>query len=447
MASYSQQITQWLDQVLLSSACYQRMDHAKIRGDILELLRQATSLVPKTGQLPDSPYQLLYLDGTVPIYFQGRQYNTPVKIYLQAGYPHQPPKCFVSPSADSGMVIKTGHKHVATADGQIYLPYLHEWNPRTSNLGSLVATMSSIFSQDPPLRQQTTPVPPPSYNTYPPSQPTPQPLIPPPVPAKPSTTGYPATSPSGYPSTATGYPGSGSGYPYPPASGSPYDSARTSQPASALTPYPAATPPPATQYSPQPGPPPSSTFSSYPTYNADHQLRQQQEADNARKRQLVQQLTAKLQQDCDTFRQKASAEMDSAAATQSQLQQSEQQIQQGIALCNTEKSELMRNNMILTQKVAELQEWLAANETSSAPDADAATETRDVQLQQAWTTTAEDAALDDAFHVLDRSLQRQVIDLPTFLRKCRFLAEEQFNKRVLAEKYVQEVLKSTTTAR
>jgi hypothetical protein len=48
------------------------------------------------------------------------------------------------------MTIKVNHRHVDLS-GVVYLPYLHEWNSRSSNLIGLVEIMSNIFSFDPPL--------------------------------------------------------------------------------------------------------------------------------------------------------------------------------------------------------------------------------------------------------------------------------------------------------
>lgn len=56
------------------------------------------------------------------------------------------------------MYLKEHHAHVGS-DGHVYLPYLHEWNPRTHNLVELVVAMSSVFSADPPVFTRSTPNP------------------------------------------------------------------------------------------------------------------------------------------------------------------------------------------------------------------------------------------------------------------------------------------------
>ena len=61
------------------------------------------------------------------------------------------------------MVITKPHLHVSSL-GVCFLSYLSNWSPNTSNLILLVAELSKIFSDDPPVRAkpitQTSPTPP-----------------------------------------------------------------------------------------------------------------------------------------------------------------------------------------------------------------------------------------------------------------------------------------------
>jgi ESCRT-I complex subunit TSG101 len=90
---------------------------------------------------------LISLQGTVPIYYQGSQYNIPIDIYLYEAYPRICPKIFVRPT--SNMMVKPNHRSV-DANGVVYLPYLNQWN-FGANLVDLVNQVSSVFSSDPPL--------------------------------------------------------------------------------------------------------------------------------------------------------------------------------------------------------------------------------------------------------------------------------------------------------
>uniref|UniRef100_A0A5F8GY06 UEV domain-containing protein n=1 Tax=Monodelphis domestica TaxID=13616 RepID=A0A5F8GY06_MONDO len=67
--------------------------------------------------------ELMSLTGTIPVPYRGNIYNIPICLWLLDTYSYNPPICFVK--STSSMTIKTG-KHV-DSNGNIYLPYLHEW--------------------------------------------------------------------------------------------------------------------------------------------------------------------------------------------------------------------------------------------------------------------------------------------------------------------------------
>jgi ESCRT-I complex subunit TSG101 len=90
---------------------------------------------------------LLNLEGTIPIFYRGNQYNIPVEFWVVETYPMAPPVCFVRPTAD--MMVKPGHPHV-TSDGYVKIPYTSDWRPDFTLL-ELVAHMCSIFGNMPPV--------------------------------------------------------------------------------------------------------------------------------------------------------------------------------------------------------------------------------------------------------------------------------------------------------
>lgn len=142
------QSPQALDALLVRASVYQ--DSARVRNDVLTVFQQDNSLKGQIGQLVANDGRtstLLQLLGTIPIYFRGAKYNIPVSIYLPVTYPHSSPTCYVTPTPD--MRVKANHLHV-DLHGMVYLPYLNQWNPRSS-LSELVTFMSSVFSQDPPV--------------------------------------------------------------------------------------------------------------------------------------------------------------------------------------------------------------------------------------------------------------------------------------------------------
>jgi len=90
---------------------------------------------------------LLYLTGTVPIFYEGASYNIPVDIFIPEAYPAQAPQTYVRPKGN--LELSKGHENV-DMEGLVYMPYLHEWS-HGSNLQELITLLSSIFSAKPPL--------------------------------------------------------------------------------------------------------------------------------------------------------------------------------------------------------------------------------------------------------------------------------------------------------
>jgi hypothetical protein len=71
--------------------------------------------------------QIMSLSGTIPIMYNGAQYNIPITVWIPEPYPYKPPVSLVTPVGN--MIIKSKHQHVDSA-GIVYLPYISAWNPR-----------------------------------------------------------------------------------------------------------------------------------------------------------------------------------------------------------------------------------------------------------------------------------------------------------------------------
>jgi hypothetical protein len=112
--------------------------------------RKIGSLFPKIGNfvhVDGAENKLVFLGGTIPIFYGGATYNIPVDIYIPVNYPNETPFVYVRPTGN--MIIKQNHRHV-DMNGFVYLPYLHEWNS-THSLLPLIEVASSVFSIEPPL--------------------------------------------------------------------------------------------------------------------------------------------------------------------------------------------------------------------------------------------------------------------------------------------------------
>jgi ESCRT-I complex subunit TSG101 len=72
-------------------------------------------------------------------------------IWIVEMYPYHPPICYVTPGIN--MMIKPKHKFVDSS-GRCYSKYLNEWNAKTSNLYELINELSIIFGADPPVYEK-----------------------------------------------------------------------------------------------------------------------------------------------------------------------------------------------------------------------------------------------------------------------------------------------------
>ena len=121
--------------VLINTLLYQ--DRRRVKEDVFLLINTYPCLHFKRGNLvynDGNEAQVVLISGTLPIFYQGKQYNIPADIFVMEQYPIAGPKVYVRPAAN--MVVKPMHANV-DADGLVYMPYLHEWNARTSNLSEL----------------------------------------------------------------------------------------------------------------------------------------------------------------------------------------------------------------------------------------------------------------------------------------------------------------------
>lgn len=149
-------------------------DPNRVDRDASSLLKSSVGIHLTPGISPlvennGNSSHCLVLQGTIAIVFRGNTYQLLVDIYLPSGYPIRPPVSFVRLAKNQ--YLKENHPHVGS-DGMVYLPYTHEWDPRTHSLIEMVVAMSSVFSADPPVFTRAAPVspppapPPPAYSSY-----------------------------------------------------------------------------------------------------------------------------------------------------------------------------------------------------------------------------------------------------------------------------------------
>lgn len=131
---------------------YQSKD--RLRDDVTALLHTVHTLQAQLQAFEGSGRKvtLFYLFGVLPITYRNSIYHIPITIYFDPPYPRQPPRCFVTPTA--GMELKESHPHVDRG-GFIHVPYLSDWNERTSTLGDLAGVLTAAFTARPPVQSTT----------------------------------------------------------------------------------------------------------------------------------------------------------------------------------------------------------------------------------------------------------------------------------------------------
>ncbi|KAL5490480.1 STP22 [Sanghuangporus weigelae] len=129
---------------------YQNAD--RVHTDVLAALDRYPSLRPKTDvyTFDDGRTQLLLcVHGLLPITFRSASYNIPIAIWLVLSYPADPPLVYVVPTSD--MLVRPSAQ--VDHSGKCSIDYITNWHrkPEACSLTSLLESMQSHFSSEPPL--------------------------------------------------------------------------------------------------------------------------------------------------------------------------------------------------------------------------------------------------------------------------------------------------------
>lgn len=403
---------------------YQNVD--KTKRDVMTALHNYRGLSPKLDKFvfnDGSDRELLNLDGTIPVRYKGAVYNIPVCIWLLDNHPLSSPMVYVKPTPD--MLIKAS-RHV-DQNGKVYLPYLHEWNPNSSDLPGLIQIMIMTFSEMPPVYSKP----------------------------KNAQTGTGTPYPTPYPSGTPGYmpmPGGGSNLPYPtsnPVSSSgytPYPTQPGYPPSS--TPYPVYPPTSSAGYPSQPGPPaypppytPGVTYPPYPstTSNLTTQTTETSGVTTTAtgtiteehiRASLVSAVSDRVRAKLRDLYGGAQAEVSVLRQQQSDLSQGKVKVEGLISKLEQEQTELDKSIRIMREREAEIKSVMSRLSSSTEPmDVDEAVTTTAPLYKQLLNAYAEDQATQDAIYYLGEALRRDVIDLDTFLKHVRSLSRKQFQLR------------------
>mmetsp|Transcript_15345 Transcript_15345/g.42571 ORF Transcript_15345/g.42571 Transcript_15345/m.42571 type:complete len:397 (-) Transcript_15345:1106-2296(-) len=359
-------------------------DPARVNRDASSLLKSSVGIHLTPGIAPlvenngDSSHCLV-LQGTIAIVFRGNTYQLLVDIYLPPGYPIRPPVSFVRLAEN--MYLKEHHPHVGS-DGMVYLPYTHEWNPRTHSLIEMVVAMSSVFSADPPVFTRAPapqPPPPPSYSSY--------------------------TSSSNSNSSPMNR--------KPAAPNSSIDSERYIQDQIAAI--------------------MAKEAEEARTAETEQKLMQQQiaaqrEWEEKKLKQIRTEVNQKIQSYLMDFTEETKKTLSADWRDQEHLKHNKDQIQKEMQELTEKKKELKDHIEIIDEKTKEINEWLeeSKNAVDGEPEVDDVCQPVNKLDAQMLDLSAENAALTDAMYFLDRGMYMGQIDCTTHLKMIRKLAKRQF---------------------
>jgi len=390
------------------------------RKDVVNAIQQYKGLVPKFEPFvfnDGNKIDLLNLEGTIPVTYKGCVYNIPVCIWLMDTHPYNAPMCYVKPTSDMQIKASMFVDH----NGKIYLPYLHDWVPNSSDLLGLIQVMIMTFGERPPVYSKQRPdmV---SSTPYPT-----QPYMPMPgTTAGSGATPYPPYPPASTYQTPTSNPYSFPPYPpvYPsfPPTSYPYPQS-TNQ---AFSPY--------QSYPVQPvisSPPPISAANSSGgttgTISEEHIRASLLSAVEDKLRRRLREQFSQIQAELETLRR-----------TEQELSQGKDKLDDILARLEREQIELDKNISILKDKEQELEKEIERLSDQQPIDVDEAVTTTAPLYKQLLNAFAEEAATEDAIYYMGEALRRGVIDLDVFLKQVRSLSRKQFMLRALMHKCRQK---------
>ncbi|KAJ8977048.1 hypothetical protein NQ317_000720 [Molorchus minor] len=343
-----------------------------------------------------TPMELVNLSGTIPVRYRGSVYNIPICIWLIDTHPKNAPICYVQPTPDMSIKVSM----FVDQNGKVYLPYLHDWMPSSSDLLGLIQVMIVTFGEQPPVFARAKDNDPP----YPPNSFMPQPG------------GYNMPSyPTPYPPSSVGF----GGYPpYPPSSNQ-----------SSYPPYP-------TSYPSYPnnsfGPPTPSVGTG--TIKDEH-IRES----------LLTAIEEKLMRRMKEQFQQNQAELETLKRTQEELKQGKAKLDSILSRLEKEQQNMqkrrviwIKNITVLKDKEQELNKAIERISNQESIDVDDAVTTTAPLYKQLLNAFAEEAALEDAIYYMGEALRCGVIDLDVFLRQVRTLSRKQFILRALMQKCRQK---------
>uniref|UniRef100_A0A182S6Z9 UEV domain-containing protein n=1 Tax=Anopheles maculatus TaxID=74869 RepID=A0A182S6Z9_9DIPT len=389
-----------LDENALSRMLASYRDPTTTKKDVTNALRIYHGLQHRMEEYvfnDGNTKMLLNLHGTIPVKYKGNTYNIPICIWLMDTHPKNAPICYVKPTSDMRIKVSA----YVDFNGKIYLPYLHDWNPKNADLLDLIQIMSVTFGEVPPVyaKGPETTYQQPSY--MPPTPATSTSYIPP----------YPTQQFSPYPVAGPGY--NSYGQPAPGAAGPGYGMPY------GMTPYP---PAPGTIAGPTPA-----MNQGTGTITEEHI-----------RASLISAVEDKLKRRVQEKVNQCQAEVQTLKRTQQELNEGQVKIKEILVRLERDEKELTKCITVLKDKEKELERALESLDNVDSIDVDEAVTTTAPLYKQLLNAYAEEAAIEDATYFMGEALRSGVIDLEVFLKQIRQLSRKQFMLRALMQKCRQK---------
>ncbi|XP_061177505.1 tumor susceptibility gene 101 protein-like, partial [Saccostrea echinata] len=136
------------DETTQALSQYKYADIAK--RDIMNAISQFKDLRPELERFyfgDGTKKNLLNLNGTIPVNYEGNEYNIPIIVWILDTHPYNSPMVYVKPY--NNMYIKANRN--VDSNGNVNIPYLRDWRYPQSDLLGLIQILIKVFGEEPPL--------------------------------------------------------------------------------------------------------------------------------------------------------------------------------------------------------------------------------------------------------------------------------------------------------
>lgn len=398
---------------------------SRVKKDVESLIRTFPSLKSKNCiDYSGGGKSFIQITGTIPVNFKNVVYNIPISLNIPFNYPNSPPSAFVSPTPN--MVIRPS-SHVDHS-GKFYHAKISLWDKKIleNNLVSVVTTMQTIFSAEPPLFSK------PAVQS--PAQFTPQYI---------HGGGITPFANNNNPGISRPY-GNNPGYPLNNPQPN-WNSSHQNYSTSAI--YGTNNMKSSSFEQQTPAYLDSRPYAGIPTSlpTINHQqlpvpisLNSSFDQQQVMTISLRSALLEKITKSTTLIVSQKNSEMDMLVGLNQEIQQSHDAILNGLARIWDENEANKYKIVHVREKISSLETLLKSLESIARVNPDDILQFRTI-YRQMLDLLAEDSAIEDTIYYLGKALNSGELELSLFLKHVRSLAREQFLKRALFEKIVKHV--------